>query len=261
MAARLLVLVESLGALEGRPAEVGPGALSRAVPRGGRIDAQDLSKERIEVLAIPLGVVGDAAVSGADVEHLVGPEEDQAAVVIRGEVLHHEDVALARGVDGSVPRHGEADDPLVLVGVGVVGEECARGLEVGCERNGQQSLLAAVGDLLRDVERGGRLTAGRDPLDPARLLDHQEVLAAGLLGDEHRLVKVADLLEARVPCGLFCRRRLSGRCGCGVRAAVALIIIAPARCNQPDRSRGKNRRRCPPESHGPHLTDPGSRLG
>ncbi len=130
----------------------------------------------------------------------VRAEEQQATVVVGGEVVDLQQLLGALGVGhGRVAgRPPVSDRPRVALGVGVVDVEGARVGVLGVEGDREQPLLAAAGDQVAQVEEDARLAAvDRDPLDPAALLDHVEVVgvAARRLGDVDRLVEVADSVE------------------------------------------------------------------
>src|SRR3954471_8903486 len=53
-----------------------------ARPARARIDAQDLAEKHVGVLRVAMGVAAAAAVAHADVEHVVGADDELASVVI-----------------------------------------------------------------------------------------------------------------------------------------------------------------------------------
>ena len=89
------------------------------------------------------------------------------------------------------------DHPRVAGAVGVVDVDEPDSLVVGGEGDRQQALLAAARHLVAQVEeRGGAGARRRDDLDPAGLLDDEQVAAvARRLRHVERLVEVAELLE------------------------------------------------------------------
>jgi hypothetical protein len=95
-----------------------------------RIDAEDLAEQRVRVLPVALRIVRDATVPGPDVEVTVRSEEEEAAVVVGGEIGHLEDQPLAVGIERAVRGDPVADDVLVLVLPRVVRVDLTRALEV-----------------------------------------------------------------------------------------------------------------------------------
>jgi dihydrolipoamide dehydrogenase len=163
-------------------------------------------------------VVAAAAVAGADVHQPVGAEDHETAVVVGLGVLHtqHEPRAGGGGaVGGGAAVLPNALGPAVLRVVDV--EEARLGV-VGREGHRQQPLLAARGDLRRDVEeRLGQALAAAHVHDPAGLLDDEDAAAVPWRsGDVERGVEVADLDQAHAAAG----RGAPG----GGAAAVAVVL-------------------------------------
>ena len=130
------------------------------------VDPQDLSEQRIEILAVLVGIVGQAAVAGGDVQITVGPERDRPALVVPKRLLDLEQSLFRVGVGPIrvVFRHAEPRDGnrvgLLRFGGRVVDEELAVVAILRMKRQAQKSLfvlLVFVDHARRDVEEHGRL--------------------------------------------------------------------------------------------------------
>ena len=119
------------------------------------IDAQHLSEQRVEVLAVSMRIAAAAAVAHADVEKTVGAEGDPSAVVVRERLI---DAEQRRGRVGKghvrIVGHAVLDDLRVAVDVGVVDEEAAVLRVAGMEGEAEQALLVAAAHEIADVEKG-----------------------------------------------------------------------------------------------------------
>jgi len=99
------------------------------------------------------------------------------------------------------------DDPGVAVAVRVVDVEAAVALIGRVKSHREQALLLSLGpDESRDVEEHSRAAVPGDPQDASFLLDHVEGGLALGLGDEHRSLELADLLQGDVPIAVADRR-------------------------------------------------------
>ena len=149
--------------------------------------------QALRVAARAVLVAAAAAVAGADVEQVVGAEEQQAAVVVglAGRPCARTSRAVAASARSALAR-AVLDDALSPVAAGEVDVEAPRSRVVGREGDRQQALLAAGRDLARDVEERLReLRPSRDDADPPGLLDDaaRAVVAGrrgGVSGDAKR---------------------------------------------------------------------------
>ena len=197
----------------------------RPAPRGPGIDPQDLAQRRAQRLRVAPGavlVVAAAAVAGADVHELVGPEDHQARrcgwargppCAARGARCPRRRCSRWRG---GTPR---CLGPTLLR---VVDVEQTRLRVVRGEGHREQALLAAGRDLRADVEErlGDGLAAAHDD-DPPRLLDDEDPPpVAGRRGDVERAVEVADLDQAHAASG--------SRAALG-RARAARVVVGARR--------------------------------
>ncbi len=87
----------------------------RFVRRCLRIDPQDLAEPARQVESVTFGVAAGAAVTEADVQHLIGAERQLAAVVVAVGLVDGEDLAVrilveraGTGVEGELGHHGVA---------------------------------------------------------------------------------------------------------------------------------------------------------
>jgi hypothetical protein len=169
-----------------------------------------------------VAVTPATAVARADVEEVVGTEQQQAAVVVALPVGHPQHQPRRAGVGALAVRAPVLDDPLVARPVGEVHVEAARAGVVGGEREREQPLLAPGGHLGADVEKRGapQPPADQHP-DPAGLLDDEHAPAvAGRCRDVQGRLEAADALERDAPALRRGRGGLPPR-GRGVRGARA----------------------------------------
>src|SRR5438132_9079347 len=191
------------GAVEGVPPRVAQ-PLGEALGRGGQrrdVDPQQLPQVGGVALRVAHRIPAAAAVAHADVEHAVGAEQVEPAVVVReglvdGEhQLRAQRVGLVRGGGRVVARHHRVavrDPPVRPARVVHVEEPVV--LEVGVEGDAQQALLAAAALDLRPVveDRGSMQGAALDQADPPGLLDDEEPVRI-----EQRRGHVGRVREAR----------------------------------------------------------------
>src|SRR5262249_11404160 len=120
------------------------------------VDAEDLGQIRQAVLAVVEGIVGQAAVAGADVEHAVlGAELELAALVVVERLGEVQQDAFAGGVDlVAALGHLEFGDDRADWGTvdRVVGVDVAVLGELGVEGDREQTALVIDVDLFREVE-------------------------------------------------------------------------------------------------------------
>src|SRR5438132_6704255 len=197
------------GAVEGVAPRVAQ-PLGEALGRGGQrrdVDPQQLPQVGGGALPVAHRVPAAAAVAHADVEHAVGAEQVEAAVVVREGLVDGEHqllaqrVGLVRGGGRVVARHhrvAAGDRPVRLARVVHVEEAVRR--EGRVEGDAEQALLAAAAlDLRAEVEERGRLEgAVLHQADAPGLLDDEEPVrierrrghvgrVRETRGDEHRL--------------------------------------------------------------------------
>jgi len=142
-----------------------------------------------------------AAISHSDVEHSVGTEQVESAVVIRVGLIDREYQLGRRGVrDVSVRRRPVTLDPGAAMLVRIVDEHETVGAVLGMERDTQQSALPAVANLAPDVEERllDRLSV-LDHSDATRLLDDKETRIASRRSQINRVVETARDLLGREP--------------------------------------------------------------
>jgi hypothetical protein len=163
-------------------------------------------------------VAAPAAVARTDVHQLVGPEQQQPAVVVGLGVAHEQHLAGGARVGHILAPAVVLDHALVAVLVGVVDVEQPALRVVGRERHRQQPLLAARRDQLADVqERLAQRLAAADHLDLPGLLDNEEpARVAGRRGDVDRRVERPDFLQAD-PGGLRLGRAVGRAAAAGER--------------------------------------------
>ena len=264
--ARAAVEGEAPGVAQTVAVDLGAGAVAAAervvggdavgpAARGGRVDAQQLAEQRRQVLRVAARAVlvaRAAAVTGADVEVHVGPEQQQPAVVIALGVRHAQDEARRAAVGAGGARALVLDDALVAGPVGEVDVEAARARVVGREGDRQEALLAPGLHLAADVEERA-LAATADDHDPPGLLDHEHALAVlrrrghvdggGEAPDRPELGAAAGG-RLRRGGGLLARRRGGCRGGRGRRRRAGVVPARAARCQQ--HAGGQNRQSCSP---------------
>ena len=97
------------------------------------IDAQDLAKQRRELLAVSLRIAAGSAIAETDVHVSVGPEREHAAVVVVKRLVNVQQHALCGWIDRPVGGPGELGDHAVALKVGVVDEEATVRRKVGVE--------------------------------------------------------------------------------------------------------------------------------
>ena len=146
-----------------------------------------------------------AAVADPDVEVVVRPEQQQAAVVVGLGVGDLHQLARRARVGDVLGPSLVLDDRLVAVGVGVEDVEEPAGGVVGRERDRQQPLLGAGRDLVGHVEeRRAERLAVLDDADLPALLDHEQpAVVLRRRGHVDGRVERADLLQAHRALGLL----------------------------------------------------------
>jgi len=186
------------------------GLRRRGIPY---VDAQDLSQEGLQVLAVPEGIAGASAVPEVDVQVTIPTEHQVAAVVIRKRLaLRQQGQCRCR-----IGQVGVRSTDRVLLNkggqlgadiTGIVYIEFTAGLVVGAEVKAQEPFLAFGGrrDFSRDVQEGCRTqgSVGIDDPDPAAPFQYEQAIIATLFdvdrgrdtGDvgDHRQLLGAQLL-------------------------------------------------------------------
>src|SRR2546430_4992902 len=141
-----------------------------------RVVPKRLAEQRVGFRRAVLRVAPRAPVAHADVEHPVGPERHEPAVVVRMRLCDEED-QLRRGDVGNIGIRADrvAFDPRVAVVVGVVDVEVSVRGVARVERHAQQPPLASCAHGAGDVQERsrGELPVLHDP-DPPLLLDNEE---------------------------------------------------------------------------------------
>src|SRR3954470_10605684 len=153
------------------------------------IDANQRCENRVEILTVAERIASAAAVTEAGVEHPVGAErKESAVVVVVGRVGRSDDHLRRRRIRDVRVRRRE---PLYVdVAVGLGGEidvEEVIGRVLGVERDTQEPALTAAKYPAADVEEGSRLhRAVLDDADAAGLLDDEDPPVVERLGHEDR---------------------------------------------------------------------------
>ena len=242
-------------------------------PAGARVDPQDLAEQRPEVLRVAARAVlvaAAAAVAEADVEQVVGAEEQQAAVVVGLGLLLGEQLARRARVRPVLARAAVLDDPRVALQVGVVDVEAPAGGVVGREGHRQQAALAARRrSCARVEERLRELAAAAHDADAPALLDDEHAPGvAGRRGHVERAVEAPEPDEAdAAPDGRPRGRGRGGRRGRGGSRRrgrlrrVVLLARAAAGEREGRREDGRQERRAPhPPSRMPGERPEAARL-
>ena len=162
--------------------------------QGSHVESQQLAEQGAKILGIPRDVTGTPAIPRPDVEHGVGTEHREPAVVVRvGRVRNGGDQCRGRRGDVGVRRRTEPLDGDGTIQIGVVDVEESIARVPRIEGDAQQSLLAAVPHSARDVEEGRRqqLPTFHDA-NAARLFDDEE---SGIIGRSREVDRIRQPLH------------------------------------------------------------------
>ena len=170
------------------------------------VEAEHLAEERRVALAVPVRIAGGAAVTEADVQLAVRPEDDVAAVVVRVGLFDEQQLALGRGIGviGIVGACRELDDARVALRIGEVHVDASRVCEVGVEREAEEPLLRPPGDATAEVEkrrRRGLQPPVDDDAHESLLLDDEQppLRIAWRERERDRLIQPVEHLRERHP--------------------------------------------------------------
>ena len=191
----------------------------------------------LRLSALSLRVARRAAVTSADVQHLVGPELELPAVVVGIRLVEGEHLATCRRVEGAVGRDGVLVDLGVAVVVGVVdvGQGAAR-----IDRQAEQASLSAGTRAVGHVECGcARLAIVHHHDEPVLLHDVRRSVARpprcrhrlaerAQLGEVHRRVACRTAGGAARPSLPAARCRRSAAVATAGCVPVATVVVALA---------------------------------